>query len=68
MRLGIKSLVSHRAITPRLHYAHRMSCLECELPYQKEASRLPDPELVDLIEQTFLEGQIHGKRAELAYS
>ena len=27
----------------------------------------PDPELVDLIEQAFLEAQIDGKRADLAY-
>ena len=28
---------------------------------------LPDGELVDLIEQAFLEGQIDGVKAELAY-
>ena len=27
----------------------------------------PNPELVDLIEQTFLEGQIDGLKADLAY-
>ncbi len=27
----------------------------------------PDPELVDLIEQAFLEGQIDGQKADLAY-
>jgi len=33
-----------------------------------EQSRPPDSELVDLIEQAFLEGQIDGKTADLAYS
>ena len=32
-----------------------------------ELTRPPDPELVDLIEQAFLEGQIDGKKADLAY-
>ena len=27
----------------------------------------PDPELVDLIEWAFLEGQINGRKADLAY-
>ena len=27
----------------------------------------PDPDLVDLIEQAFLEGQIDGQKADLAY-
>jgi len=33
-----------------------------------EASRPPDPDLVDLIEQAFLEGQIDGQKADLAYT
>ena len=33
-----------------------------------EASRPPDPELVDLIEQAFIEGQIDSEQAGLAYS
>ena len=33
-----------------------------------EASRPPDPELVDLIEQAFLEGQIDSETAGLAYA
>ena len=33
-----------------------------------EQTRPPDPELVDLIEQAFLEGQIDGKKAELAFT
>ncbi len=32
-----------------------------------EQTRPPDEELVDLIEQVFLEGQIDGLRADLAY-
>ncbi|MFB3125827.1 MAG: hypothetical protein ACE1Z7_09680, partial [Woeseiaceae bacterium] len=48
-------------------HAHRMPCLYCELPHLLEASRPPDPELVDLIEQAFLEGQIDGETADLAY-
>ena len=36
-----------------------------ELP---KLSRPPDPELVDLIEREFLEGQIDGMRSDLAYS
>ncbi len=30
-------------------------------------TRPPDPESVDLIEQAFLEGQIDGQKADLAY-
>ncbi len=44
-----------------------MLCLQCDLPDLLEASRPPDPELVDLIEQAFLEGQIDSRKAELAY-
>ncbi len=44
-----------------------MSCLQCELPELLEQTRPPDPELVDLIEQAYVEGQIDSKRAELAY-
>ena len=32
-----------------------------------EATRPPDPELVDLIERAFFEGQIDSQKAELAY-
>ncbi len=49
------------------NHAYRMPCLKCDLPYLLEASRPPDPELVDLIEQAFLEGQIGSQKAELAY-
>ncbi len=44
-----------------------MPCLNCELPDLLEVSRPPDPALVDLIEQAFLEGQIDSQKAELAY-
>ena len=33
-----------------------------------EASRPPDPELVDLIERAFLEGQIDSEQADFAYA
>ena len=45
-----------------------MPCLICELPHLLEASRPPDPELVDLIEQAFIEGQIDSEKADLAYT
>ena len=48
-------------------HAHRMPCLKCDLPDLLEASRPPDPELVDLIEQAFLEVQINSHLADLAY-
>jgi hypothetical protein len=44
-----------------------MPCLYCELPNLLEVSRRPDPGLVDLIEQAFLERQNDGQRADLAY-
>ena len=44
-----------------------MSCLQCDLRELLEQSRPPDPELVDLIEKAFLEGQIDSQKAELAY-
>jgi len=49
-------------------HAHGMSCLKCELPDLLEASRPPDPELVDLIERAFIEGQIDSEKADLAYT
>ncbi len=48
--------------------AHRMPCLKCELPHLLELSRPPDPELIDLIKQAFLEGQIDSRKADLAYT
>jgi len=44
-----------------------MPCLQCELPNLLLESCPPDPELVDLIEPAFLEGQIDSQAAELAY-
>ena len=44
-----------------------MSCLHCDLSEILEQTRPPDPELVDLIEQAFIEGQIDGEAQELAY-
>ncbi len=44
-----------------------MSCLQCDLPEILEQTRPPDPELVDLIEQAFIDGQIDSERVELAY-
>ncbi len=48
-------------------HACRMSCVKCELPQLLEVSRPPDPDLVDLIEQAFLERQINGEAQGLAY-
>ncbi len=41
--------------------------MSCDLSEILERTRPPDPELVDLIEQAFLEGQIDGFKADLAY-
>jgi len=41
--------------------------LICELPRILEETKPPDPDMVDMIEQAFLEGQIDGQKAELAY-
>ena len=56
------------AVSVWTDHAYRMLCLICELPRLLEASRPPDPELVDLIEQAFLEGQIDSEKADLAYT
>ncbi len=44
-----------------------MSCIHRDLSEIIEQTRPPGPELVDLIEQAFLEGQIDSRMAELAY-
>ena len=44
-----------------------MPCLQCELPRILEETRPPDPDMVDMIEQAFLEGQIDGQKADMAY-
>ena len=45
-----------------------MLCLHCDLSEIIEQTRPPDPELVDLIEQAFLKGQIDSQKAELPYT
>ncbi len=44
-----------------------MSCLHCDLSERLEQTRPPDPEMVDLIEQAFVDGQIGSQAANLAY-
>ena len=44
-----------------------MSCSHCDFYEILEQTRPPDPELVDLIEQAYIEGQIDSQEAELAY-
>ncbi len=44
-----------------------MSCFHCDLSAILEQTRPPDPELVDLIEKAFIQGQIDSQKAELAY-
>jgi hypothetical protein len=44
-----------------------MPCSHDQLIDLIELSRPPDDELVDLIESAFLEGQIDGLKADLAY-
>ena len=44
-----------------------MSYLHYDLPSLLQTSRRPDPELVDLIERAFLDAQIDGDKADLAY-
>jgi hypothetical protein len=42
--------------------------MTCDLSELLEQTRPPDSELVDLIERAFLEGQIDGQDADLAYA
>ncbi len=44
-----------------------MLCIHCDLSEILEQTRPPDPELVDLIEQAFIQGQIDSQKVELAY-
>ena len=46
---------------PRSGHAYAMGLSEI-----LELSRPPDPEIVDLIQQAFLDGQIDGLKADLA--
>ena len=61
-----KSLDSDAVNNPRC--GHDYGMLFDQISALLEQTRPPDSELVDLIEQAFLEGQIDGKRADLAYS
>ncbi len=58
---------SNKVSNPQSGHARRMSSLQCDLPELLEQTRPPDPELVDLIEQAFIQGQIDSQKAELAY-
>ena len=62
---GKNRLVFRPASKPQSDHAQRMSFDLSEL---LERTRPPDAELVDLIEKAFLEGQIDGLKADLAYS
>ena len=44
-----------------------MPCVQCELPDLLLESMSPDQDLVDLIEQAFLEGQIDGPQVDLVH-
>jgi hypothetical protein len=44
-----------------------MSCLHCDLSEILEQTKPPDPELVNLIEHAFIDGQIGSRTADLAY-
>ena len=60
-------LVSRVGCSPRVDQARKTSCLHSDLSKILELARPPDPDLVDLIEQAFLLGQIDDRRADLAY-
>ncbi len=60
-----KNILNSRQVSnSQSGHADKMSC---DLSEILEQTRPPDPELVDLIEQAFLEGQIDGQSADLAY-
>ena len=61
---GRKSQINRQANKPQSSHAQTMSC---DLSEILEQTRPPDPELVDLIEQAYLKGQIDGLRVDLAY-
>ena len=54
------------AVRLTARHSHTMAYLQCELPDLQQDSMPPDPEMVDLIRQAYLEGLIDGSRAELA--
>ena len=62
-----RAIIEPTASQVRCH-SRSMSCLYCALPDPLEASMPPDPEPVDLIEWAFLDGQIDGRTADLAYT
>ncbi len=59
--------ITDKALDLQSGHAHSMSCIQCELANLLLESMPPDPDLVDLIEQAFIEGQIDGQKADLAY-
>ena len=64
VHFGRKSSISDQANNPKDSHACRMSCDLSEL---LEQTKPPDPELVDLIERSYLEGQIDGETQSLAF-
>ena len=60
-------LIIGRASSPCPGHAWMMLCLDRDLADLLEQTMPPDPELVDLIEWAFLDGQIDAVRADLAY-
>ena len=60
--LSRKRPISDKACDPQYGHARRMSCIHCDLSEILEQTRPPDPELVDLIEQAFLEGRLMVRR------
>lgn len=63
---GLKCFVSEDAAKAPGSHASQMECLHCELPDLLERRQLPDEEMLDLIEQAFLEGQIDGEEMNRA--
>ena len=64
-----KQTTEFQAVLTRWHHGIVTECpafnVNCRICYRNLCP--PDPELVDLIEQVFLEGQIDGLNADLAY-
>ncbi len=60
--------ISNTVSNPQSGHGYRMSCLQCDLSEILEQTRPLDPELVELIEQAFIQGQIDSQEAELAYT
>ena len=64
--LSIRPLID-LAANARTFHPPRMSCVHCELSEQAEETKPPDPDFVALIEWAFLESQIDGQTADLAF-